>query len=190
MVELSTWDRGCFPGSSAGKESTCNAGVKTWKLVAKLCPTFCISMDCSLSCSSVRGILQARVLEWVGISFSKGSSQPRDQTWVSYIAGTFFTNWATRECRRPWFNSWVGKIHWRRDRPPTPVFLGFPRGSDSKESACSMGDLGLVPGSGRSPGEGNGGLPTPVFLPGEFHGQRGLTGCSLWAAFTFTLLTP
>jgi len=46
-------------------------------------------------------------------------------------------------------------------------------GSDSKESACNVGDLGLIPGSGRSPGEGNG-YPPPVFLPGEFHGQRSL----------------
>ena len=39
------------------------------------------------------------------------------------------------QCRRPWFNSWVGKIPWRRDRLPTSVFLGFPVGSDGKESA-------------------------------------------------------
>ena len=51
---------------------------------------------------------------------------------------------------------WVGKISWRRDRLPTPVFLGFPCGSAGKESACSAGDLGSVPGLGRSPGEGKG----------------------------------
>ena len=44
----------------------------------------------------------------------------------------------------------------RRDRLPTPVFLGFPGGSDSKESTCNAGDLGSIPGLGRSPGEGNG----------------------------------
>ena len=49
---------------------------------------------------------------------------------------------------------------------------GFPGGSDSRESAYSAGGLGLIPGSGRSPGEGDDWLPTPVFLPGEFHGQR------------------
>ena len=49
-----------------------------------------------------------------------------------------------------------GKIPWRRDRLPTPVFLGFPRGSAGKESACNVGDLGLIPGLGRSPGEGKG----------------------------------
>ena len=80
---------------------------------------------------------------------------------------------------RPWFNSWVGKIYWRTDRLPTAVFSGFPHGSDSKESACNVGDLGSIPGSGRSPGEGNGWLPTPVFLPRELHGQRSLAGCSL-----------
>ena len=48
------------------------------------------------------------------------------------------------------------KICWRRDRLPTPVFLGFPCGSAGKESACNAGDLGLIPGLGRSPGEGKG----------------------------------
>ena len=57
---------------------------------------------------------------------------------------------------RPWFNFWIGKICWRRDRLPTPVFLGFPGGSAGKESACNVEDLGLIPGLGRSPGEGKG----------------------------------
>ena len=54
------------------------------------------------------------------------------------------------------FNSWVGKICWRRGRLPTPVFLVFPGSSAGKESACNVGDLGLIPGLGKSPGEGNG----------------------------------
>ena len=58
------------------------------------------------------------------------------------------------------------KIPLRRDRLPTPVFLGFPGGSDSKESTCNVGDLGLIPGLGRSPGAWAW-KPTPVFLPGE-----------------------
>ena len=57
--------------------------------------------------------------------------------------------------REPQFNSRVGKICWRRDRLPTPVFLGFPCGS-AEESACNEGALGLIPGLGRSPGEGIG----------------------------------
>ena len=54
-------------------------------------------MDCSLPGSSIHGIFQARVLEWVAISFSRGSSQPRDQTQVSHITGGRFTIWVTRE---------------------------------------------------------------------------------------------
>ena len=49
----------------------------------------------------------------------------------------------------------MGKIRWRRDRIPTPVFLGFPGGSDGEESVYNVGNLGLIPGVGRSPGEGN-----------------------------------
>ena len=64
----------------------------------------------------------------------------------------------------------VGKIRWRRDRLPTPVFLGLPGGSTGKESAYHMGDLSSIPGLGRSPGARER-LRTPVFWPGEFHGQ-------------------
>ena len=61
------------------------------------CVWLCNPMDGSLPGSSAHGILQERILEWVAILFSRGSSQPRDQTWVSCIAGRFFTTWATRE---------------------------------------------------------------------------------------------
>ena len=60
------------------------------------------------------------------------------------------------------------------------MWWGFPGGSYDKESACNAGDPGLIPGLGRSPGEGNGspvlGMATAVFLPGEFDGQRTLAG--------------
>ena len=65
--------------------------------VAQSCPTLCDLVDCSQSGSSVHGILQARILEWVAISFSRGSSRPRDQTQVFRIAGRGFNLWATRE---------------------------------------------------------------------------------------------
>ena len=71
--------------------------VKMKMLLAQLCPTLCDPMDCSPPGSSVHGILQARILEWVPLSFSRGSSQPRDWTQVSCIIGRFFTIWATRE---------------------------------------------------------------------------------------------
>ena len=57
----------------------------------------CDPTDYSLPGSSVHAILQARILEWVAIPFSMGSSQYRDQTWVSCTAGRFFSTWATRE---------------------------------------------------------------------------------------------
>ena len=66
-------------------------------LAAQACPTLCNTIDCSLPGSSVRGILQARILEWIAISFSRGSSWPRDWSWVSCIASRFFYHWATRE---------------------------------------------------------------------------------------------
>ena len=68
-------------------------------LVAQACPTLCDSMDCSLPSSSVHEILQARILEWIDVPFSRGSSQSRDWTLVFCIAGRFFTFWATREMR-------------------------------------------------------------------------------------------
>ena len=64
--------------------------------VAQSCLTVCDPMD-----YIVHGILQARILEWVAIPFSRGSSQPRDRTQVSCIAGGFFTSWATREAPPP-----------------------------------------------------------------------------------------
>ena len=65
--------------------------------VTQSCPTLCDPMDCSLPDSSVHGIFQARILEWVAISFSRGSSQPRDRTRVSHIVDRGFIVWATRE---------------------------------------------------------------------------------------------
>ena len=65
--------------------------------IAQSCPTLCDLMDFSLPGSSVHGIFQARVLEWVAISFSRGSSQLRDWTQVSHIAGRGSTIWATME---------------------------------------------------------------------------------------------
>ena len=72
-------------------------------LVAQLWPTLCNTMDCSLSASSVHGIFQARILEWIAIPFSRGSSQPRNRTQVSCIASRFFTVWATGEWNVAWF---------------------------------------------------------------------------------------
>ena len=87
---------------------------RQWVLVTHLRPTLCEPMDCSPPGSSVHGILKARIPEWVAITSSTGSSQPRDWTWVSCIAGGFFTVSATREAQR--------KHHW----PPRKVIMKTP----------------------------------------------------------------
>ena len=58
---------------------------------AQLCPTLCDPMDCSPPGSSILGISQARILEWVAMPSSRGSFRPRDQTHISFIEGGFFT---------------------------------------------------------------------------------------------------
>ena len=73
--------------------------VKVKVLVTPLRLTLCDSMDWSPQVSSAHGILQARILEWVVITFSKGSSWPRDQTQISCIASSFITIWDTREAQ-------------------------------------------------------------------------------------------
>ena len=124
--------------------------VKSESEVAQLCPTLSNPMDCSLPGSSVHGTFQARVLVGCHCLLLK--------------------------CRRPWFNSWVGKIPWRKDRLHIPVFLDFPGGSIGKESTCSVGDLGLFLELGRSPGEGHGDSLQDSCLKYP-NGQRNLMDC-------------
>ena len=111
-----------FPGSSAGKESTCNAGDPSW-------------------------------IPESGRSPGQGVGYPLQYSWASLVAQKVNNPPAIGEIG---FNPWVGKILWRREWQSTPVFLGFPGGLDGKESACNVGDLGSIPGLGRSPGEGKG----------------------------------
>ena len=103
------WTGRSFPGGSGVKnppaiagdtglipdpgDSMCCRAIKPTVsfLVAQSCLTLCDPMHCSPPGSSVHGIPQARILEWVAISFSRGSPQPRDQTHQSCIAGRFFT---------------------------------------------------------------------------------------------------
>ena len=78
---------------------------------------------------------------------------------------------------RPQLNSWVEKTPWRRDRLPTLVFMGFPGGSEGKESTCNAGDLGSIPGLGRFPGGGHGN-PLQYSCLENPHGQKSLAGYS------------
>ena len=82
-------------------------------------PTLCDSMDCSPPAFSVHGILRARILEWVVMPFSRGSSWPRDWTWVSRIAGRFFTSDKHRQC--------IKKLrHYFADKGLYSQSYGFP----------------------------------------------------------------
>ena len=101
--------------------------------------------------SSVHGIFQASILERVAISSSRGSSQLRDRTLTSCIS--FTGRWIFYHCGLK-TQEWPAR--------PLPLRIcvwvkrAFPGGAEVKVSACSAGDLGSIPGSGRSPGEGNG----------------------------------
>ena len=97
------------------------------------CLTFCDPMNCILPGSSLRGILQARILEWVAMLSSRGS----------------FLTQGSNPCL-------LHLLHWQvGSLPLVRLIQGFPGGSDGKESTHNTGDLGLIPGLGRSPGEGN-----------------------------------
>ena len=118
--------------------------------VAQSCPTLSYPMDCNTF--SVHGILQARVLEWIAISFSKGSSRPRDRAQVSRVGGRRFNLWATRE--------------------------GFLGGSavenlpaNAEELVWSLGQEELL---------GKEMATYSSILPWEIHGQRRLLGYSPW----------
>ena len=86
------------PALQADSLSSGEAGEVKWSEVAQSCPTLCDPMDCSLP-GSIHEIFQARILEWVAISFSRGSSRSREWTWVSRISGRRFTVWATRDLK-------------------------------------------------------------------------------------------
>ena len=87
----------CSPADDITKKVISSEDWKVKVLVTQSCLTLRKPTDCSPPGSSVHSISQARVLEWVAITFSRGSSRPRDQTQVSRMAGKFFTVWAPRK---------------------------------------------------------------------------------------------
>ena len=120
-------------------------------------------MDCSLLGSSTYGIFQARILEWVAISFSRRSSQPRDWTWVSRIVGRRFTVWATRKVPAVlllWVNSQTRNVFLRHYSQVELLVKGTPA------NAGDPRDMGLISESGRSPGGGHGN-PLQYSCPGN-----------------------
>ena len=108
------WDRKARGGWSQVFSFPCISGAVLC-LVAQLCLILCDPIACSSPGSSVHGILQARILEWVAIPSSRKSFQPRNQTQVSCIAGEFFTVWATKEAPcvgLRWKNNSNRKTYW------------------------------------------------------------------------------
>ena len=93
------WDQRGRKSQKTKGLGTCHARKSIKVLVAQSCPTLCNPVDCNPPSSSVRGILQTRILEWVAMSSSR-SSQPRDQTRVSGVAHRFFTTSATWEAHK------------------------------------------------------------------------------------------
>ena len=120
--------------------------------IAQSCLTLRNSMNCTPPGSSMHGILQARILEWVTIPFSRGSPRRRNQTRVSYIAGRFFiTEPPKHKCNLV--------LYFSKDLVnyvPAAANIGLPRWLNSKESKYNAGHMSLIPESGRSLGEGNG----------------------------------
>ena len=106
----------------------------------------------------------------LGSSPGEGIGYPLQYSWASLVAQLVKNLPAMQE-------TWVGEFPWRRDRLPTPGFLGFPSSSDGKESTCNGGDLGLIPGLRRSPGGGHGN-PIQYSCLENPHDQRNPAGCS------------
>ena len=114
--------------------------------VLQSCLTLCDPMDCSLLSSSVHGILRAGILEWVAISFSRGSSWPRDRTWISSVTGRFCTVWSTREALvKSKHKIWASQV--------ALVVKNTPAYSED------IRDGSLISGLGKSPGGGHGNPP-------------------------------
>ena len=138
-------------------ESKSHSVTSRWEMwVAQSPVTLCNPMDHTL-----HWILQARILEWVAIPFSRRSSQSRDQTQVSHIAGRFFTSWATREClvakvkKKP--QILVGRvwIYYDSLRPPKWLYFCLSQSSqgikyfwrssrDSSECGCCQGKIWVM----------------------------------------------
>ena len=160
-------------------------------LVTQSCLTLCDPMDYSPPGPFVHGILQARLLGWVAIPFSRGSSWPRDWTQVSWIAGTFFTVWAamllagirssTLTETRMAAKSLGGKENNFNIRMVASfrALMGFPSGSmvrirlQCKSHRRQGFDSWVRKIPWRKKWQ-----PTPVLLPGDSHGQRSQAGYS------------
>ena len=92
--------------SLVGQKFHSGISISDHGLVAKSCPTLCNPMDCSLPGFLVHGIFQGIILEWIAISFCRGFSWSRDQTLVSFLAGSFFTTESPENWRKNQMKFW------------------------------------------------------------------------------------
>ena len=116
LLKESDWPHCSLLGVMLYIQCPQKALVFLWKqkvkvLVPQSYPTLCDPMDCSSSGSSVHGILQARILRWIDIPFSRGSFPPRDGTQISFIAGRFSTIWITI-----WVHISLGSSYWTKQK--------------------------------------------------------------------------
>ena len=152
-----------------------------WCLVPKSCLTLCDPMDCSPPGFFVHGILQARTLEWVAISSSKGSSQPRDQSHVSCIPciGRWILYlWATREA---WITAClIISLFFKAEKYSFVCrhYTVFNHSSVDGRLVCF--ELLMTLNNTAMNIQRRQWHPTPVLLPGKSRGQRSLVGCGPW----------
>ena len=147
----------------------------------------------SIGVSASTSVLPMNIQDWFPLGWTG---------WISLqskgLSRVFSSTTVQKHQTGDWFDSWIGKICWRRDRLPTPVFLGFLCGSAGKESACNAGDMGLIPRSGRSPGEWKGHPPQHSGLENSMdcivHGVAAYSKCSVFLFFfsfiSFSDVTP
>jgi len=154
-------------------------------------------LDYSPPGSSVHGILQARILEWVAIPFSRGSSQPRDWNWGSHIAGRCFIIWVTREAHV--YTSYIAYMYFICKY--ICFYTAYVEKAMAPHSSTLAWKIPWVEEPGRLQSMGSLTVrhdwatslslftfmhwrrkwqPTPVFLPGESQGWGSLVGCRLW----------
>ena len=145
-------------------------------MCAQLCPTLCGPMDCSPPGSFPHGIIQARILEWSSIFYSRGSFRPRDWTCASCVS--CFGRWilyhlmplGREKAMTPHSSTLAWKIPWMEE-PVRLQSMGSQRVRHDWATSLSLFTLLHWRRKWQ---------PTPVFLPGEFQGRGSLVGCRLW----------
>ena len=154
-----------FPDSSDGQESACNAGDPSSIPGSKRSP----------------GEGKGYPLQYSWASLFTETVKNLPAMWETWVWASLIAQLVKNlpEMQETPVRSLGRKILWRRNRLPTPVFLGFPVDPDGKESACNEGHLGSIPGLGRSPGGQQGNLLQYSCLENP-HGQRSLVGYSPW----------